>query len=140
MTPTPLLPIRMKLAGAPRTKKNHGKVVARTRNGRRQRFHVPSDAYIAWVNAVSHAVGPDLMQLTARKRLPIPKTVQVNCAARFFRDANAGDAVGYYQGLADLLQHLGVLADDVSIVSWDGSRLDKDAANPRVELELTAVA
>jgi hypothetical protein len=47
--------------------------------------------------------------------------------------------VGYYQGLADLLESRGILANDKHIVSWDGSRLLKDAARPRVELILTPV-
>lgn len=74
-----------------------------------------------------------------RHLLPIPKTVKLNCRALFFRDANAGDAVGYYQGLADVLQEAGILQDDVSIVSWDGTRLTKDANDPRVELVLEEV-
>jgi hypothetical protein len=58
----------------------------------------------------------------------------------FYRDAERGDAVGYYQGLADLLEKRGVVANDRLIMSWDGSRLLKDSANPRVELTLEEVA
>jgi hypothetical protein len=64
----------------------------------------------------------------------------VNCRALFYRDANRGDAVGFYQGLADLLEQRAVIANDRLIVSWDGSRLLKDAAEPRVEVVLEAVS
>lgn len=64
-------------------------------------------------------------------RLPKP-LFQLLC-----RDADRGDLVGYLQGLADLLEKRGVVANDKWIQSWDGSRLAKDKANPRVELTLT---
>lgn len=63
----------------------------------------------------------------------------LNCTAIFYRDANRGDAVGYYQGLADALESAGVLSDDKWIVQWDGSRLGKDAERPRIEVTLTAL-
>ena len=69
-------------------------------------------------------------------RLAVP----LNCRALFYRDANRGDAVGYYQGLADVLEEIGLLADDEHIVSWDGSRLLLDRVNPRVEVTLTPLA
>jgi hypothetical protein len=63
-----------------------------------------------------------------------------NCAAIFYRDANRGDAVGYYQGLADVLEKAQVITNDKFITQWDGSRLLVDRENPRVELVLTEVA
>jgi Holliday junction resolvase RusA-like endonuclease len=63
-------------------------------------------------------------------------TAKVRCAAVFYRDADRGDAVGYYQGLADLLEKRGVLANDKQIADWNGSELRKDAQRPRVELTL----
>ena len=50
------------------------------------------------------------------------------------RDALRGDLLGYLDGIADALQEAGVVEDDKWILGWDGSRLDKDAAAPRVEL------
>lgn len=114
--------------GAPRTKKNHGK---RIKRGHRI-FHVPSDAYTKWE---SFAVP----QMRIARRGAPPIEGPVNVAARFYRDALVGDAVGYYQALADALEAAGVVADDKWIVSWDGSRLDKDADRPRVEVVITAV-
>jgi len=67
-------------------------------------------------------------------RLPI--TDEVNCRALFYRDALRGDAVGYYQALADALEEAGIVKNDRLIVSWDGSRLLKDADIPRIEVTL----
>ena len=67
----------------------------------------------------------------------VPIDTPHNIAAVFYRDANRGDAVGYYQGLADLLEKFGIVSNDKWLVSWDGSRLRKDKLNPRVEVELT---
>lgn len=64
----------------------------------------------------------------------------VNCRALFFTDTRRKvDAHNLYEGLADLLQHAGVIADDVQIVSWDGSRVYWDKENPRVEVTLTEI-
>jgi len=114
---------RFTVVGAPRTKKNHG---WRTKQG----FQMPSKAWKRWLETaqVVPAVQTDWMTLQP-----------VNCRAVFYRDANRGDAVGYYQGLADLLEWYEIVKDDGLIVSWDGSRLLKDKDNPRVEVELTEV-
>ena len=45
-----------------------------------------------------------------------PVGYPVNCRALFYRDRRIGDAVGYYQGLADLLEKRGVVEDDKWIV------------------------
>lgn len=117
----------------PRTKKNsrvHAKVRGRT-------VPLPSDAYremeagiVAWARARSIA---GILLADAQLSQPL------NCAAIFYRDANRGDAVGYYQALADALESAGVLSDDKWIVQWDGSRLAKDAKRPRIEVTLTAL-
>ncbi len=111
------------ILGPPRTKKNHGKRLQRGD----QLLQVPSDAYMAWN---THAI----VQLKNQKRGVIRDNL--NCRAMFFRHALVGDAVGFYQGLADTLQDAGVIEDDAQIVAWDGTRLKKDSVNPRVELTL----
>lgn len=118
------------VVGIPRTKKNHGRIVPR---GRRH-IMLPSVAWTEWCEAMA----PQLQAaMDAAGLRPIEH--KVNCQALFFRDADRGDAVGFYQGLADLLEHGGVLANDKWIVSWDGSRLLKDKHHPRVEVTLTAL-
>lgn len=116
------------IPGPPRTKKNHGRIV---RAGGRPRM-LPSKQYESW----NQFAQIHLMRLQPRE------TIQqlVNCRALIYRDANRGDAVGYYQALADALEEAGIVENDRLIVSWDGSRLLKDAANPRIEVTLTAVA
>ena len=119
--------ITLVIPGSPRTKKNSGRIVHA--GGLRL---LPSKAWEQWANQVS----PMLRAWALRNRLQ-PIAYPVNCAAIFYRDADRGDAVGFYQGLADVLEKAGIVENDKFIVSWDGSRLRKDAARPRVELALT---
>lgn len=118
------------ILGAPRTKKNHGR---RIKRGRRI-FHVPSEAHEAWA-------GPAVLQIRQQwRRITVdggPCMMQVNVRALFYRDANRGDAVGYYQALADALEAAGVVEDDKLCVSWDGSRLLVDRVRPRIEVTLS---
>jgi hypothetical protein len=113
--------VRFTIMGSPRTKKNHG---WRTKHGK----HMPSKAWAKWA-AWAELDGA-----------PFGILWDVNCKALFYRDAKRGDAVGFYQGLADLLEKRGVVVNDKQLVSWDGSRLLKDKDNPRVEVELTEAA
>lgn len=119
----------MVIVGAPRTKKNHSTIV---RSKGRPRL-IPSEAYRRW-----ESVAVPQMRIYWAGREPIARPVNV-CAV-FYRDADRGDAVGYYQALADALQKAGALVDDVWIKSWDGSRLAKDNKRPRVEVEIQEAA
>ena len=83
---------------------------------------------------------------------PEPIAFPVNITATFYRERRIGDAVGFYQALADFLElclsckgkpgkcSCGVgaflLENDRWLASWDGSRLAKDPKNPRIELEI----
>lgn len=133
-----MIAIRLVIIGAPRTKKNHGRVIQR---GKR-RFHVPSEAHEAWATAAVFQ-----LQVQAR-RLPsdlpvvlLPYfTAPVNLCARIYRDADRGDAVGYYQAIADVLEDAGIVANDRLIASWDGTRLYVDRRRPRVEIDLSPLA
>lgn len=126
--PTPIAgagSLRLTLWGPPRTKKTHNQL---RRHGGRLKV-IPSAAWMAWRDALL-ATG----QLPAGDTLP---DLHYNCAATFFRDREAGDLVGFQQGLADVLEEGGVVSDDKWIRGWDGSRLDLDRACPRVEITLT---
>lgn len=68
--------------------------------------------------------------------LVLPWRGNLNCCALFYRDRLTGDAVGYYQALADALEEAGIVENDRLIVSWNGSQLLKDAKNPRIEVSL----
>ena len=112
------------ITGPPRTKKNHGRRIMR--GGRV--YSIPSEAYETWDASA-------MVQLK-KQFSGDPIASEVNCRALFFRHANVGDAVGFYQALADTLEHAGVLTNDQLIRSWDGSRLLKDKDNPRVIVTL----
>lgn len=117
--------VRFTLTGAPRTKKNSG---WRNKAGKQ----MPSHAYLWWNRLAQQQLA---LIRSGNTRFPITKPV--NCAAAIYREALRGDAVGYYQAIADTLEHGGIVEDDALIVSWDGSRILKDAANPRIEVVLT---
>ena len=125
------------IAGPPRTKKNHGKVIQR---GARK-LHVSSDAYQEWNASAQMQLARVRAQykgfLAPSGRKMLPWDFAVNVAALFYRHADVGDAVGFYQALADTLQEGRILVNDKQIVSWDGSRMLKDATNPRVEVTIT---
>lgn len=122
-------PITLTIRGIPRTKKTSNRIFRAGKTGRLR--VMPSEAHQDWFE---HAK----FQLVRWMRHAIrhPFTSEVNVCALFYRAANVGDAVGYYQALADLLERAGLLANDRQIVSWDGSRLHKDATNPRIEVEI----
>lgn len=121
-----LVPVSFVILGPPRTKKNSSRIV---RAGRFNKI-LPSEAYLEWNEEAQFQLIP------VRNR----GTIQgpVNCAALIYREKLIGDAVGFYQAIADTLQDARVVHDDYLIVSWDGSRILKDANNPRVEITLTA--
>jgi hypothetical protein len=166
---TTVVTYQFTISGAPRTKKTHNQAVLMPSHGKGQpcphcRNPVlakvfPSGAWRAWVKAARISVtmpDGDRGELRRIRTKGLVRTVFVpadgspaigfiplespfNCAALFWRDADRGDAVGYYQGLADLLAEWGVIADDRQIVSWNGSELLKDAASPRVYITLEAL-
>jgi Holliday junction resolvase RusA-like endonuclease len=126
--PAVKLPLTLVIPGAPRTKKTHSQIV-RVRGSVRL---IPSAAWRQWVcNAKAS------MADVWRKRYELD--IELNIAARFYRDRAQGDCVGLMQGLADLLQELRVVDDDKRFVQWDGTRMFVDHACPRTEVTLTAV-
>lgn len=117
------------LRGAPRTKKNHGIISTRGRFP----IMLPSKEFSAW----NRIVQPQLAAILAKSPLPLPITTPVNVAAHFYRERNVGDAVGFYQALADALEEGGIVENDRLIISWNGSRLLKDAIEPRIVVAIS---
>jgi hypothetical protein len=82
----------------------------------------------------------------------LPLSGPINAKAVFYRDADRGDLTGFLAALGDVIQAprikdgktlrkgMGIIVDDAQIVSWDGSRLAKDPARPRIEVTVTAVS
>lgn len=131
---------RLVIYGIPRTKKTKNVLATAGNKPGGRAIVLPSKLWRLWCKSAL-VVG---YRETGRTFLWPSKGAQLsprpyNCAAIFYRDRNAGDAAGYYQGLADLLAERGVLYNDVWITQWDGSRLRKDPLHPRVELILSAV-
>jgi len=120
-------PYQFIILGAPRTKKNSGRIFHNRASG--APILLPSAASKEWE---SKAVW-QLMDQWRRKAL----AGDVGVNAMFYRERDAGDLVNYMQALADALQVAKVIEDDRQIVCWDGTRLNKDAARPRVEVQLT---
>jgi hypothetical protein len=94
---------------------------------------LPSQAYRDWEAGAVKAVLPVLEPL--RRFFPI--NYSCHLLAKVYRDADRGDWCGYMQGIGDFLEDVGIVEDDVLLRSIDGSRLCKDAENPRIELWLT---
>lgn len=84
------------IPGAPRTAKNSPMIV----RGIKHPVLLPSPAYKAWTSSVlayRHKIREAL-----GSRIPILGPVSLE--ALIYRDAFTGDAVGYYQAIADVLQ------------------------------------
>lgn len=116
--------VRFTVFGSPRTKKTNNQVVVR--NGKP--VVLPSPLWRKWI--AKAVVVPTIAKLPDQK---------YSCRAIFYRDRDAGDAVNYYQGLADAFEHWKILSNDRQVVDWDGSRILVDAQCPRVEVTLTPV-
>jgi len=122
------------ILGAPRPKKTSQRI-ARAKDG--TPFILQSVAQTAWAQAAR-------LQVQAAWGGRPPLTCPVNVAAVFYRQRNAGDLDNLMAGLLDVLQPEprrrgapaagAVLENDRQVVSHDGSRLAKDARNPRVEV------
>jgi len=119
---------RFTLPGAPRTKKTSNRILKMgTRN-----VIMPSKAWMAWKKGC-------LAYVATKPELGLYLERPVNCRALIYRDANHGDSSGYISGLADVLEEINVVLNDKHITQWDGTRLLKDADNPRVEVTLTVL-
>lgn len=129
--------LTLTILGPPRTKKTSNRIV----QVRGKPRVLPSKANVSWTMAA-------VLQLrSALRRAPsdLPVVVlpyfaaPVGCRALVYRDALRGDLIGYLQAIADALEQAGVVTNDKLIESWDGSRMLKDARNPRVEITIEAV-
>lgn len=123
--------MKLTILGVPRTKKTSQRIARNRKTG--APFVLQSKQSVAWAKT---AVWQIANQWRGRK--PIASAAWVR--ATFYRERATGDLVNFLQALADALEAAGVVENDRLITSWDGSRLDKDAARPRVELEIFEMA
>ncbi len=119
-------PVILTVFGIPRTKKNSQRIIRIKGRVSIQQ----SAAYKKWEKTC-------IIKLANNSKRHKPIDYPVNCKAVFYREKNIGDAVNFYQGIADLLEKHNILVDDKHIRTWDGSKLLKDPVNPRVEITLS---
>lgn len=126
------------LPGPCRTKKAHNDAARTGRKcpvchlgtGRVRVF--PSPQFRKWQELVARYVAtkPELHLFLSRP---------VNVRSLVFRDREIGDFDGYMNAIGDVLQHVGILLNDKYVAHRDGSRLLKDADDPRVEIVVTVL-
>jgi hypothetical protein len=137
---------RLVITGAPRTKKNHGRRVYSF--VQKRTFNVPSESQEKWAARAAVELALQWARGVGTNALEGP----VEVTALIYRDKLQGDLVGYLQAVGDVLEQApksrksrrppakaGIIENDRQIVSWDGSRLLRDAANPRIELWIREV-
>lgn len=112
------------LYGDPRTKKNSARIL---RSGSGQPFVAPSAAFEAYQESC-------LWQIK-RPHSPISARVNVRCVY-YMKTARRVDLANLIEATTDILVKAGVLADDNSkiVAAHDGSRVEHDKKNPRVEI------
>ena len=121
--------MKLTILGAPRTKKTSQRIVRNKATGRM--FVMSSTSSKGWEKSA-------ILQLQAQWKQPA-FAEPVNLRAVFYRERATGDLSNFLSALCDALERGGVVANDRLICGFDGCRLDKDAANPRVELEVEAL-
>lgn len=117
------------LLGTPRTKKNSQRII---RIGRGSRI-LPSEAYMEY----AEECGVQLFMQRAGIGIDYP--VNVRCIY-YMPTRRRVDLVNLLEATCDILTENGVVTDDNSciIASHDGSRVEYDKTNPRVEITITA--
>lgn len=116
--------MHLTLYGEPRTKKNSARILT----GRAGRPYVaPSKAYVDYET--------DCLRQIKRPRSPISARVNVRCVY-YMKTARRVDLANLIEATTDILVKARVLEDDNSkiVAAHDGSRVELDRKNPRVEI------
>lgn len=116
--------MHLTLYGDPRTKKNSARILKSRSGGR---FVAPSKAYVNYET--------DCLRQIKRPRSPISARVNVRCVY-YMKTARRVDLANLIEATTDILVKARVLEDDNSkiVAAHDGSRVDYDKQNPRVEI------
>ena len=117
------------LTGDPRTKKNSQRIV---RRGQYSSI-LPSKAYMAY----AEDCGAQLLAMRAANR-GIDYPVNVACVY-YMRTQRKVDLPNLLEATDDILKDNFVIVDDNCkiVATHDGSRVEYDKVNPRVEIEIT---
>ena len=119
------------LTGTPRTKKNSQRIV---RMGRFSKI-LPSEAYMDYAAGCAE-------QLLAQRAANAGIDYAVNVACTYFMPTRRKvDLVNLLEATCDILKDSFVVLDDCAdiVAGHDGSRVEYDKKNPRVEIEITPI-
>lgn len=121
--------MRLILKGDPRTKKNSQRIIMA---GRYPRL-LPSKAYTEYEEQC-------LWQIPGAARKHLENRINLRCVY-YMQTRRKVDLANLLEATCDILVAAGVIEDDNSeiVVSHDGSRVEHDKQNPRVEIEITEV-
>lgn len=122
--------MKLTLYGNPVTKKNSQRILYKfTKFGRKTPFIAPSKAYVDYET--------DCLRQIKKPRSPISARVNVRCVY-YMKTARRVDLANLIEATTDILVKAHVLEDDNSkiVAAHDGSRVDLDRKNPRVEIEI----
>jgi len=158
--------IRITLHSPPRTKKNSAQIIP----GMKHQMLVPSAAYTEWFKEVLKQRPLIQQQLAGIAPIDKPVAIAAtvyrealqgdwtgyveaiadaiqeevwSCEGCGKRATTAKPSACVHCGhwkVKRTRKGLGIILDDKQIVHWDGTRLAKDAKNPRIELALTILA
>lgn len=118
--------MKLTLYGDPRTKKNSARILKGRSGGR---FVAPSKAFVDYQESCFWQI--------KRPQSPVSARVNVRCIY-YMQTRRKVDLANLIEATCDILVKAGVLADDNSriVAAHDGSRVDYDKSNPRVEIEI----
>lgn len=120
--------MKLTIYGNPVTKKNSQRILYKfTKFGRKTPFIAPSKAYVDYET--------DCLRQIKRPHSPISARVNVRCVY-YMKTASRVDLANLIEATTDILVKAHVLEDDNSkiVAAHDGSRVDYDKQNPRVEI------
>ena len=123
------MPTRLVILGRPITSKNSSVIIMLGKAGAKRPVPIPSKQARDYFKLAI----PQLQAQWTWEPIAIP----VNLCARVYRERAWGDLGNYLAAICDILQKAAVVENDKWILGFDGSRLDKDAENPRVEIVIS---
>ncbi len=125
---------RLTILGVPRVKKNNQSVVmARSKSGRYFPKKVDTPAYKRWHK--------DAIPQINLQKPSLEIDFPINLACKFYMDSTVKvDLSALYEGIQDVLVELNVITDDnyTIVASHDGSSVEVDRVNPRMEITITS--
>lgn len=122
--------LKIVIPGRPTPKKNNPRIIPP--KGNRKMMLLPSARWTDYLKQVEpHLLPYGNVQFTAPVHV---------CVEAWLQDARKPDLVNLLQGVGDLLEHYGIVANDRLIESWDGSRImGIDRTSPRTEIRIKEI-